>query len=516
MPPGVRGAPELLGQLPSHLWVEVAALLAPEDLARAARSCKLLREAAEQAAQTRCVHVTGRRPNEGWAEFLCFAEAMLEAQAPRVVSAGMTHTLCVGLSDGRLRGCGSDPDGAECVGLGALVTGRPTERRPDGGSSSPAAPYREARLHCARVREVAAGTQHSLALSEGGRVYSFGRNSCGQLGRAAAPSSDEVGLGEVLSLPRCASVGAGSYCSAAVGEDGAAWTWGSCAYGELGLGIDRLGIDRVSVGDGAAVVAAGVPCVVAPRRVAALSGVAQVAMGRTHTLFRTAGGELHACGRNNHGQLGLGRRGSSSVPVLIEADTAASETSGPAGGAWADPAAAGARRFDGAVLAVSAGNNHSLAVTCSGGLYSWGCNEGGQLGFGSGPDRHVPTRVAAARLGGARVVQVAAGLCHSLALAEDGLYTFGDNSAGQLGRAGFSLPQRLPLPLSGGLPVQLAAGAWHSAVASGDHLFTWGRGDGGQLGFRASTGIRSATGRPVVCQPTPVRVPCAALTPLHC
>ena len=44
-------------------------------------------------------------------------------------------------------------------------------------------------LQSQKVINVAAGSQHSLALTEAGEVFSWGDNSCGQLGRGQLDES---------------------------------------------------------------------------------------------------------------------------------------------------------------------------------------------------------------------------------------------------------------------------------------------------------------------------------------
>ena len=79
----------------------------------------------------------------------------------------------------------------------------------------------------------------------------------------------------------------GEYHSAAVGEDGALFVWGSGADGQLGTGdtASRLAPTRV----------AGLP---APVR--------QVAAGSNHTGIVTEAGDLLMCGGGEYGHLRLG------------------------------------------------------------------------------------------------------------------------------------------------------------------------------------------------------------------
>ena len=84
--------------------------------------------------------------------------------------------------------------------------------------------------------------------------------------------------------------------------------------------------------------------------------IASVSCGKNHTLALSTGGEVYCWGGNKYGQCGVGVK--SEEPVLPH-------------------------HLDyllGApVYAVAAGGNHSIAVTVSGTLISWGQNGFGQL-----------------------------------------------------------------------------------------------------------------------------------------
>ncbi|KAG2484325.1 hypothetical protein HYH03_016867 [Edaphochlamys debaryana] len=89
------------------------------------------------------------------------------------------------------------------------------------------------------------------------------------------------------------------------------------------------------------------------------------------------------------------------------------------------------------VTAVAAGAGHTLCLTESGRVFAWGCNSTGQLGLGRGAGgaggfTARPSLVEA--LTGQRVVSIAAGAVHSLAVTEEGrLYAWGAAAGGRLG-----------------------------------------------------------------------------------
>ena len=134
------------------------------------------------------------------------------------------------------------------------------------------------------------------------------------------------------------------------------------------------------------------------------------------------------------------------------------------------------------VCGVAAGWMHSLAVTKFGGLYSWGYSGEGQLGHGDTESQFLPKRVEALQ---ERACSVAAGQMHSLAVTQSGaLYSWGYGSFGQLGH-GDKENQLLPKRVEGlqERVCSVAAGESHSlAVTQTSALYAWGGGVFGKLG----------------------------------
>jgi alpha-tubulin suppressor-like RCC1 family protein len=109
-------------------------------------------------------------------------------------------------------------------------------------------------------------------------------------------------------------------------------------------------------------------------------------------------------------------------------------------------------------MQVAAGTNHTV-VTCARGVYTFGCNDHGQLGLGSLQDAPVPVRVKQLATNRDKIVQVAAGLAHTLFISESNrVYAAGLCDLGQF------KPAPTPSPLAGtsgnsGLSAVGAAGA---------------------------------------------------------
>ncbi len=141
---------------------------------------------------------------------------------------------------------------------------------------------------------------------------------------------------------------------------------------------------------------------------------------------------------------------------------------------------------------VSAGLEHTCALTVDGEAWCWGSNEFGQLGTASDAapclrrDREIPCRRAPDRVSTAgKFVEISAGGRHTCATAESGVvYCWGDNLRGALGDPGVrqaSAPIRVQ---STEAFIDVVAGGNHScAMRTDGAIFCWGANDDGQLGL---------------------------------
>ncbi|XP_021116719.1 E3 ISG15--protein ligase HERC5-like isoform X2 [Heterocephalus glaber] len=190
--------------------------------------------------------------------------------------------------------------------------------------------------------------------------------------------------------------------------------------------------------------------------------VIHIACGDYHSLALLKGGELFAWGQNLHGQLGVGRMFSSTPkPQAVQSLTGVP------------------------LIQISAGGAHSMALSMSGNVYSWGGNDCGQLGLGHTKNTDSPSLVEVPD--NQKVECVACGGAHTALLTQDGLmFTFGAGKHGQLGHNSTKNELRpcLVTELSGNRVTQIACGRWHTlAYASDlDKVFSFGFGEEGQLG----------------------------------
>jgi len=81
---------------------------------------------------------------------------------------------------------------------------------------------------------VAAGADHSFAITADGRLWAWGRHDFGRLGDGS--TEHRFAPGEVTALSGVSGATGGSIHSLAVTEDGTVWTWGDNRHGQLGDG----------------------------------------------------------------------------------------------------------------------------------------------------------------------------------------------------------------------------------------------------------------------------------------
>jgi len=301
---------------------------------------------------------------------------------------------------------------------------------------------------------ISAGDSSACGISTAGRAYCWGTNIHGELGNGSN------GLRGVATLVTSGltftsiSTGGGHTCAIATG--GAAYCWGQDSTGQLGDArlINSTTPIPVSGGGGPAI-------------------FANISAGGRHTCAVQASGAAFCWGVNDLGQLGTGGVGGiADTPALVA--TGSGFTS------------------------VSAGQNHTCALTAGGAAFCWGLNASGQLGTGAvGGVSPVPVAVA----GGLTFARISAGYTHTCGLTTAGaVYCWGENADLQLGRGPFtgsSVADATPVQVTGGgLPAgvtftSVTAGAAHSCgVGSDGFAYCWGSDVFGALGNTLQAAFR--------------------------
>ncbi|MDD5140576.1 MAG: hypothetical protein PHY43_10000 [Verrucomicrobiales bacterium] len=290
------------------------------------------------------------------------------------------------------------------------------------------------------VTNIAQGcwANHSLFLKSGGSLWVMGLNADGSFtGTTNRPA-------EIIASNVTVIAAGGDY-SLFLKSDGSLWGMGDRGYGQLGF-------------------PASLTRMYPPEQIVS-NDVIAVAAGYAHALFLKSDGGLWAMGDDEFGQLGngvyYGPFGPSHLPEEIVSN---------------------------GVIAIAAGQYHSLFLKSDGSLWAMGWNGFGQLGDGNAfypqlgfnfqYNTNLPEQIVA---GG--VTTIAAGGNHSLFIKSDGsLWAMGENDYGQLGNGTYQSTNQPQLIVSSNV-IAIAAGGYHSLFLKSDgSLWAMGNDYYGQLG----------------------------------
>lgn len=231
-----------------------------------------------------------------------------------------------------------------------------------------------------KIKEIAAGDNHVLALDLDGNVWAWGRNNNSQVGVSAVevlqPVKLELGA-------KAVKISAGYNQSFAITEDNKLIAWGLNSDGQLGLGTNEIKL--------------------APTMVQNVKDVLDVAVGKTHVAIIRTNGEVYTSGNNSYGSLtGTISKRNRFAKVENLND----------------------------VCYISSGEYHNIVITLSGKVYTWGGNTNGQLGTGDTSTLNTPYEIT----GISNVKQVSAGRNNSFIRTKSGeVYAAGSNTFGELG-----------------------------------------------------------------------------------
>nr|XP_055062420.1 probable E3 ubiquitin-protein ligase HERC4 [Misgurnus anguillicaudatus] len=202
------------------------------------------------------------------------------------------------------------------------------------------------------VIQISCGDQHSMALTQDGRVYVWGENSHGQLGLNEGSGCLTPQHMTFLDGVPLAQISAGGDHSFVLSLSGVVFGWGKNSSGQLGLGDTT---DRH-----------------VPTLVKSLNGKKTqfISCGGEHTATLSKGGTVFTFGSGKFGQLGHNSFKDEHLPRVVAE-------------LWASK-----------VSQVTCGRHHTLVLVASSQLiYSFGCGTQGELGNGQMINQSVPSPV---------------------------------------------------------------------------------------------------------------------------
>src|SRR6266571_1915854 len=296
------------------------------------------------------------------------------------------------------------------------------------------------------TKAVSAGALNSVVLKNDGTVWAWGYNEFGESGDSTSTSLTRTN--PVLfsaSATNVTAISSGGWLvpsssynahTLMLRNDGVVLANGNNAYGQLGDGTTTPKSTPVVVTNLASVVA--------------------IAAGGYHSFALKSDGTVRSWGYNGDYQLG---NGTTTTPWLTNVAVTNLNS----------------------VIAIAAGERHSLALKADGTVWAWGKNANGQLGDGSTTGRSSPVQVTNL----SNVIAIAAGGSHSMALKSDGtVWCWGENSNGQAGNGATGATQATPVMATNlANVVTIAAGGTHSlAVKADGSAWGWGQNTYGQVG----------------------------------
>lgn len=234
-----------------------------------------------------------------------------------------------------------------------------------------------------QVKTLSAGAAHTLAITDNGQVWGWGRS---------IGTSYQLSAKLVSGLSPVRSASAGTDFSLVVNTDGTVSAWGNNSYGQLGTPARNVMLAK-------------------PARIAGLDNIVAVSAGSVHGMALDSNGQVWAWGSNTYQQLGTGSIAMVSAPKRVLGLPA------PADGA-------------NSIRAIVAGMQNSAVVYADGSVWIWGSNLAGQFGNGNKTSSATPVQMN----GVAGVAAMAIGNGYTALLNTSGsAYGSGANGKGQLG-----------------------------------------------------------------------------------
>lgn len=355
--------------------------------------------------------------------------------------------------------------------------------------------------------DIGVANQHVCAVATNGGTYCWGKNEYGELGTAVAMDTCLLPFFNievpctgtpvvVESSPEISYVDGSIIHTCSLDSSGSAYCWGYGIGGQLGDGAQTDSIypvpvaggytfTQLSVGIGGTATCSitiggltycwgpgllgdGTDASSVPVQVLTPETFTAISVGDSHACGLAASGQVYCWGNNWYGQLGIGSAGGdggvmkSLTPTAVTGGlvfatisagaqhTCALTQSGEAY-CWGGNSVVGAENLQDAYISspiavsssqsfdeLDAGFDHTCAVTAQGTAYCWGHNLTGNLGNNTLQDSQIPVPVVQ---GDVRFQNIVAG-GNTCALAQDSTaYCWGSNGTGESGRPGLYVIQ---------------------------------------------------------------------------
>jgi alpha-tubulin suppressor-like RCC1 family protein len=201
-----------------------------------------------------------------------------------------------------------------------------------------------------------------------------------------------------------------------------------------------------------------------------ISDVTKISSNLRHTTALTKDGIIYVWGSNDYGQLGLNSKAKHIYNPTVQF--------------WEDQSGP---HFLSNIIKIKTGDSHSIALSKSGEVYTWGLNRWGQLGLGGVSLKYCPIKIDLPP-----VKKISSGNFHSMALTTSNeVYVWGNNEKGQIGIGSNTdavlKPQKIKLS-----PVKSIKCCYDYSmvITNCGEVYAWGHNTGGRLGLGTRQDIR--------------------------
>ena len=211
--------------------------------------------------------------------------------------------------------------------------------------------------------------------------------------------------------------------------------------------------------------------IIRPQKVEFPAKTKQIAAGHHCSFTVDTAGRVVARGDNMYGRVGLDDRSKQTSPIYLVFPRAVQVCC--------------------VVTSHSNIDGHTLALSTTGQVYSWGYSDYGALGLGNVKSVHEPTLVTSLSN---KVKAISVGHRHSAAVTSKGLlYTWGDGIGGKLGHCN-ETSRTVPTKVRGMIGVTgVECGSCHTFAWSPTTVWAMGTNEYRRLGFKATNNLLSPT-----------------------
>jgi alpha-tubulin suppressor-like RCC1 family protein len=269
------------------------------------------------------------------------------------------------------------------------------------------------------ISVISCGVNHSMFLTNDGKVYVCGSNNTGQLGLGDTTNrSVPTQITNILGSLKIIDIQAANERSYFLTDNGKVYTCGNNWGGQLGQGDTTNRSTPIQI----------------ITNIGTLT-ISSISSFNHHVLFRTNTNTIYGCGHNGNGRLASTSTSDILIPTQITTNIASLK-----------------------IVNVKAGNLHSLFLTDNGDVYACGMNDGGELGNTTNMSwqyaNPTPTKIittigsipiSSVHISGSDEGGFTKGSTFCISKANGIVYGFGSSYDGQLGFTQYQNPTPAPI-----------------------------------------------------------------------